>query len=201
MGRRIFSALPGILTVCLVAVASAFLIAHPPARTTTAATAQDAAAEPSVRPAASSSPTGSAPPAAALAPGVIPNTPQVAIPESAPVPAPPDPKAAPALPTPAPPPAIAMPQPIIPKQPLPALPEASPLRSPQFHVQAGAFRVRGNAEELVQQLRVSHYPAVIVSRGALLVVWVGPAVDRPAAERLMKALQTDGFETTLDVSP
>ena len=66
-----------------------------------------------------------------------------------------------------------------------------------FHVQAGAFRLRANADELVGKLRASHYPAVIVNRGPYLLVWVGPTVDRQAAERLAKSLQADGFETAL----
>jgi cell division septation protein DedD len=200
VGRRIFSALPGVLTVCLVAVAAAYLIAHPPARTTTAATTPETT-DPSVGPAAAlSAPPASAPPAAALPPGVIANTPAVGIPESAPIPAPSEPKAAPAIPPSEPPPAIALPQPITPTPPAPAVPEASPVTSSQYHVQAGAFKVRGNAEDLVQQLRASHYPAVIINRGPLFLVWVGPGIDRPAAERLMKALQTDGFEAALSVS-
>jgi len=201
VGRRIFSALPGVLTVCLVAVASAYLIAHPPARTTTAATTSGTA-EPSIGPAAApAGPPAPAPPAAALPPGVIANTPAVGIPESAPVPAPSEPKAAPAIPPSEPPPAIALPQPIAPTPPAPIVPEASPPASSQFHVQAGAFKIRGNAEDLVQQLRASHYPAAIINQGPLFLVWVGPGVDRPAAERLMKALQTDGFDAALSVSP
>ena len=70
-----------------------------------------------------------------------------------------------------------------------------------FHVQAGAFRIRANADDLVQQLHASHYPAVIINRGPYLLVWVGPVVDRTSAERLMKSLQVDGFDTALAPAP
>ena len=70
-----------------------------------------------------------------------------------------------------------------------------------FHVQAGAFKIRANANDLVKQLHASHYPAVIINRGPYLLVWVGPVVDRTSAERLMKSLQVDGFDTALTPAP
>lgn len=70
-----------------------------------------------------------------------------------------------------------------------------------FHVQAGAFKIRANADELVQKLHASHYPAVIVNRDPYVLVWVGPVVDRTSAERLMKSLHVDGFDTALTAAP
>lgn len=206
MERRIFSALPGLLTVCLVTLAALYLVGHPPIRATTGRAPREASATPPARapaapaagpgvpntsgPAPAATPTPPAPPASSN-PGQDARAPQLGPPESSPAASAPTPEVAPA------PPVAAMPPTILPKPQPPAAPQAPPLGSPRFHVQAGAFSIRENADALVQQLRASHYPAVIVPRGTLYLVWVGPAVDRPAAERLMAALGADGFETTL----
>ncbi len=82
----------------------------------------------------------------------------------------------------------------------PTTPKALPATTPQFHVQVGAFRLRENAEELVLQLQASRYPAAIVKK-TFYLVWVGPVLERPAAERLAKNLQENGFEAALTSAP
>ena len=47
----------------------------------------------------------------------------------------------------------------------------------QFHVQAGAFRNREYADDLVRQLRAKGY-MVTFGEGALIRVWVGPPLSQ-----------------------
>jgi cell division septation protein DedD len=79
--------------------------------------------------------------------------------------------------------------------PHPAAPAAVAGR-PEFHVQAGAFRQRKYADELVQQLRARGYAATMVE-GPLFRVRVGPAMNRAAAEQLAATLRSKGFEAML----
>ncbi len=73
---------------------------------------------------------------------------------------------------------------------------AVPVGRPEFHVQAGAFKNREYADDLVRQLRSNGYTVTLVE-GPLFHVWVGPPMSRAAAERLASNLRANGFETTL----
>jgi len=66
-------------------------------------------------------------------------------------------------------------------------------------VQAGAFNVRENAQEMVQRLRTRGYAATVVEsgEGVRYRVQVGGDLDRPAAERLAATLRAAGFEAVL----
>jgi cell division septation protein DedD len=75
-------------------------------------------------------------------------------------------------------------------------PAATPLGRPEFHVQAGAFKNRENADDLIRQLRANGYTVTLVE-GPLYRVWVGPAMSRAAAERFAANLQANGFEAAL----
>ena len=67
---------------------------------------------------------------------------------------------------------------------------------PKFHIQAGAFRNREYADDLVRQLR-AHGHTVTLSKGPLIRVWVGQPMSEQAAERIAANLRSDGFEATL----
>ncbi len=73
---------------------------------------------------------------------------------------------------------------------------APPVARPEFHVQAGAFKSREYADDLIRQLRANGYTVTRVD-GPLIRVWVGPPMSRSAAERLAANLGANGFETTL----
>jgi SPOR domain len=67
---------------------------------------------------------------------------------------------------------------------------------PEFHVQAGAFRSREYADDLVRQLRTKGYTVTLVE-GSLIRVRVGPPMSQQAAERLAANLRLHRFEATL----
>jgi cell division septation protein DedD len=67
------------------------------------------------------------------------------------------------------------------------------------HIQAGAFRNREYALDLVRRLRARGYPATLVE-GPLTLVWVGPQTSREAAERFAGNLRADGFEVILSAA-
>jgi cell division septation protein DedD len=73
---------------------------------------------------------------------------------------------------------------------------AAPVGPPEFHVQAGAFKSREYADDLIRHLRANGYTATMAD-GPLIRVWVGPPMSRSAAERLAANLRANGFETTL----
>ncbi|HET9001165.1 MAG TPA: SPOR domain-containing protein [bacterium] len=75
-------------------------------------------------------------------------------------------------------------------------PLAVSLGRPEFHVQAGAFKQRESADAVIRQLRANGYTVTLVE-GALLRVWVGPAMSRTGAEQLAATLRSKGFETFL----
>jgi cell division septation protein DedD len=178
---KLLSTGPGILTVCVVGVAAAYLVTHPPQpMQITTPPAAVMGSSPSTEP-DSAQPDTSAVPA--------PDAPATATPLAAP--APPNaavPSPAPSVPAPAPSPAA-------PARPLRA-PLAVPVGRPEFHVQAGAFKSREYADDLVRQLRASGYTSTEVD-GPLIRVLVGPAMSRGAAERLAANLRANGFDTTL----
>jgi cell division septation protein DedD len=78
----------------------------------------------------------------------------------------------------------------------PSAPPTAPLIHPEFHVQAGAFKQREYADTLIRQLRANGYSVTLVEE-PLLRVWVGPAMSRPAAERVAANLRSSGFEAFL----
>jgi cell division septation protein DedD len=78
-------------------------------------------------------------------------------------------------------------------------PPASPavsLGRPEYRVQAGAFKQREFADAVSRQLRANGYMVTLVE-GALLRVWVGPAMSRTDAEHLAASLRSNGFEAFL----
>jgi len=112
--------------------------------------------------------------------------------------------APPASPAPAQPPAAELqPATTVPGSPIGTTPGAGPTTSPsipelpsRFHVQAGAFDDRGNAEALMARLRARGF-AVTLVEGPPYRVWVGGYLDRSTAERLSGNLRAAGFEATL----
>ena len=68
-----------------------------------------------------------------------------------------------------------------------------------YHVQVGAFNVLEYAQDLTRQLRFHDYPATVVDvpTGPPHRVWITGVFDRPAAERLVARLRSDGFEAVL----
>jgi cell division septation protein DedD len=73
---------------------------------------------------------------------------------------------------------------------------AVPVGRAEFHVQAGAFKNRAYAADLVRQLRAQGYGGTLVE-GPFIRVWVGPPTSREAAERLAAQLRVKGFEAFL----
>ncbi len=78
----------------------------------------------------------------------------------------------------------------------PPAPPAVSLGRPEYRVQAGAFKQRESADAVTRQLRANGYTVTLVE-GALLRVWVGPAMSRTAAEQLAASLRSNGFEVFL----
>ena len=70
-----------------------------------------------------------------------------------------------------------------------------------FSVQLGSFANRGNADNLVHQLKAQGYPVYEASEGAgnsaRYRVRVGPLSDRDAAERTIAKLKAQGHSSTL----
>ncbi len=92
-------------------------------------------------------------------------------------------------------------RPSVPPTPTPlsvqeSAPPAVSLGGLVFHVQAGAFKQRESADTVIRQLRANGY-TVTLKEGALLRVWVGPAMDRTAGERLAAKLRSNGFDAFL----
>jgi len=81
------------------------------------------------------------------------------------------------------------------------VPAAGPIPKPpsRFHVQAGAFKIRENAQVLIQQLRAHDFTAALVesAEGPPYRVWVGCDLGLSEAEHLAAVLRAAGFETTL----
>ena len=92
--------------------------------------------------------------------------------------------------------ATPMPQRNVPHGSDPPAPPAVSLGRPEFHVQAGAFKQRESADAVIRQLRANGYTVTLVD-GALLRVWVGPAMSRTGAEQLAATLRSNGFEVFL----
>jgi cell division septation protein DedD len=78
----------------------------------------------------------------------------------------------------------------------PSFAPAAQVDALQFHIQAGVFRNREYADDLVRQLRTNGYTVTLVE-GPLLRVWVGPPMSQQAAERLAANLRLNGFEAAL----
>jgi DedD protein len=79
---------------------------------------------------------------------------------------------------------------------------ASPPKSAgAFAVQLGSFANRGNADNLVHQLKAQGYPVYLSNEGAGKAaryrVRVGPLSDRDAAERSIAKLKASGHAATL----
>ena len=79
---------------------------------------------------------------------------------------------------------------------------ASPPRSAgAFAVQLGSFANRGNADNLVHQLKAQGYPVYMSSEGSGRTeryrVRVGPLNDRDAAEKTIAKLKASGHASTL----
>jgi len=73
---------------------------------------------------------------------------------------------------------------------------AARVGGPEFHVQAGAFRNREYADELVRHLQAHGYSVMLVEV-PLIRVWVGQPMNRGAAEELAANLRRNGFEAFL----
>jgi hypothetical protein len=82
----------------------------------------------------------------------------------------------------------------------PASASAAPEGGPKFHVQAGAFRTRAYAEDLVQRLQAHGY-TVTLTEGLLIRVRVGNSMSRGAGERLATELRSKGFDAIIRPAP
>lgn len=204
---RLLSMVLGVFTVCLVAAAAGYLVTHP------GRPQARLVAPPTPTPAASqATPAGGGAPEVAPPPNPSSPVPAIATPLSAPE-APPA-----AVPQPKESGPAAIPPGSSPQVPAKATPDvpakashdspatatketparaAVPMGRPEFRVQAGAFKNREYADDLVRQLRANGY-TVTVSEGSLVHVYVGPAMSRAAAERLAENLRSNGFEAAIN---
>jgi cell division septation protein DedD len=70
-------------------------------------------------------------------------------------------------------------------------------QSPRFHVQAGVFNARDDAQTLVRRLESLGYAAAS-AEDDVYRVWVGGYLDRETAERLAANLRRAGFDAALE---
>ncbi len=78
---------------------------------------------------------------------------------------------------------------------------APPTSDSSFAVQLGSFANRGNADNLLQQLKAQGYRVYELAEGAggtaRYRVRVGPLSDRDSAEKIMAKLKASGHDSTL----
>jgi cell division septation protein DedD len=74
-----------------------------------------------------------------------------------------------------------------------------PLDSPGFVLQVGAMGQEGNADALSNELRKKNFSAFVFHRGTdpFYRVAVGPYTDEPAAIRIQKDLEQEGYKPIL----
>lgn len=138
-----------------------------------------------------STPPAEAPPATPVRPPAASTATPLPVQESATTMPPPEP-----TPEVRPPSATATPPQDAPHGSDPPAPPAVSQGRPEFRVQAGAYKQRESADAVIRQLRANGYTVTLVE-GALLRVWVGPAMSRTGAEQLAATLRSKGFETFL----
>ncbi|WP_100372559.1 N-acetylmuramoyl-L-alanine amidase [Bacillus sp. FJAT-45037] len=66
-----------------------------------------------------------------------------------------------------------------------------------YRVQVGAFKVRGNAERVIEQLRRDGYEAFVLTDGDLNKVQAGAFTQRDNAEKFRNELRQKGYDATL----
>lgn len=71
---------------------------------------------------------------------------------------------------------------------------APPVAGTIYRVQSGAFRVKGNADNLESRLKKAGYETYMVKDGDLYKVQTGAFGNKENAERLAASLRRDGFE-------
>src|SRR5436309_11217573 len=88
-------------------------------------------------------------------------------------------------------------------QPAPATPSPeAPVRpAVVYHVQIGAFRLRENADTLVQLLGRDGFKPSVLESGKLFIVYVGTFTDQKDAARLANALRTRHYEVVVIAAP
>lgn len=69
-----------------------------------------------------------------------------------------------------------------------------------YKVQVGAFSVRSNAENLVNQLKADGYSPIIITSGGLYKVQVGAFSIRSNADALVQELKTKGYNAIVITS-
>ncbi len=70
-----------------------------------------------------------------------------------------------------------------------------------YHVQIGAFRLRENADTLIQLLARDGFKANILESGKLFIVYIGTFADQKDAARLANALRTHHYEVVVIAGP
>jgi len=92
-------------------------------------------------------------------------------------------------------------------QPAPATPSPeAPVRTVVapavvYHVQIGAFRLRENADTLVQLLGRDGFKPSVLESGKLFIVYLGTFTDQKDAARLANALRTRHYEVVVIAAP
>lgn len=86
-----------------------------------------------------------------------------------------------------------------PAQPVEQLAESKPVASTPatYNVQVGAYRVRENAEVLLQRLQQDGFQAQIVRSSGLYVVQFGPLQSLPDAGRLVERLKAHQYDAVV----
>src|SRR5436309_4531911 len=70
-----------------------------------------------------------------------------------------------------------------------------------YHVQIGAFRLRENADTLVQLLGRDGFKPSVLESGKLFIVYLGTFTDQKDAARLANALRTRHYEVVVIAAP
>lgn len=70
-----------------------------------------------------------------------------------------------------------------------------PERPKLWHVQCGAFRIKGNAQTLLSELKINGYDTFMVKRDDLYKVQCGAFKNKDNAEKLAESITKSGYDT------
>lgn len=91
------------------------------------------------------------------------------------------------------------PKPVVAVNPAPAVKRPAAVKANRWLVQVGSFAQRGNAQQLVQDLKAKGFASQISedAKARLFRVKAGPVADRAAAQALQARLVAAGYRATL----